>query len=389
MKKVLWILISTTVFSGTVFSQSSQVVSAWNYVKYGQFEEAKTAINQAIQDPKTSTWPKTWFYRGSIYLAIYDDTTFRKKNPDALPEAIKSYEKSMEVSSGSKNEFKDQILAGLQECALNSFNEGVEPYNQKDYQKSYNSFTQASDVYQYINQTFNLKVVDTLATLYSAHAATKLKNYTEAETLYKSLLEKNISDADIFANMGEMYLGMGDTTKAIDIISKGTALYPNDKGLMIQELNVYLFSKNYDQAEKKLQDAIQKDPRFIPLYIQLANIYEQKKDTANARKTYEQAIAIEPNNFDGQYRLGAMYYNHAVELNNTMNLLDLNQQKQYDLLKVERDATFQKSLPYLENAHRQDAKDMDTMIALKELYARLNMTEKLNLIKTEIDEAKQ
>ncbi|MBK9732960.1 MAG: tetratricopeptide repeat protein [Chitinophagaceae bacterium] len=389
MKKVLWMFVLTIIFNGTVFSQSSQVVSAWNYVKYGQFEEAKTAINQAILDPKTSTWPKTWFYRGSIYLAIYDDTTFRKKNPDALPEAIKSYEKSIEVSAGGKNEYKDQIIAGLQECALNSFNEGVTPYNEKDYQKAYNSFKQSADAYKYMNETFNLKIADTLSTLYAAHAASKLKNYNEAEILYKSLLDKGISDPDVYTNMGEMYLAMGDTTKAIEVISKGTALYPNDKGLMIQELNVYLFSKKYDEAEKKLKDAIQKDPKFIPLYIQLANIYEQKKDTANARKTYEQAIAIDPNNFDGQYRLGAMYYNQAVELNNTMNKLDLNQQKQYDLLKVQRDATFKKSLPYLENAHRQDAKDMDTMIALKELYARLNMTEKLTMIKGEIDAAKQ
>ncbi len=388
-KKQLWTILFSLLFCGSGFSQSSQVVSAWNYVKYGQFEEAKTAINQAILDPKTSTWPKTWFYRGSIYLAIYDDTTFRKKNPDALPEAIRSYEKSMEVSTGGKNEYKDQILAGLQECALNSFNEGVKPYNDKLYQQAYNSFKQSADVYKYINQTFNLKNVDTLATLYAAHAATKLKQYGEAETLYKSLLEQGISDADIYANMGEMYLGMGDTTKAIEVISKGTALYPNDKGLMIQELNVYLFSKRFDEAEKKLQVAIQKDPKFIPLYIQLANIYEQKGDTANARKTYEQAIALEPDNFDAQYRLGAMYYNEAVELNNTMNKLELNQQKQYDLLKVQRDATFKKSLPYLENAHRQDAKDMDTMIALKELYARLNMTEKLALIKGEIEAAKQ
>ncbi|MEP7128371.1 MAG: tetratricopeptide repeat protein, partial [Chitinophagales bacterium] len=291
MKKVLWMFVLTTVFNGTVFSQSSQVVSAWNYVKYGQFEEAKTAINQAILDPKTSTWPKTWFYRGSIYLAIYDDTTFRKKNPDALPEAIKSYEKSIEVSAGGKNEYKDQIIAGLQECALNSFNEGVTPYNEKDYQKAYNSFKQSADAYKYMNETFNLKIADTLSTLYAAHAAAKLKNYKEAETLYKSLLDKGISDPDVYTNMGEMYLAMGDTTKAIEVISKGTALYPNDKGLMIQELNVYLFSKKFDEAEKKLKDAIQKDPKFIPLYIQLANIYEQKKDTANARKTYEQAIA--------------------------------------------------------------------------------------------------
>jgi tetratricopeptide (TPR) repeat protein len=388
MKKALSLVLLITVCVGTVFSQSSQVVSAWNYVKYGQFEEAKTAINQAINDPKTSTWPKTWFYRGSIYLAIYNDSSFKKNNPDALPESIRSFEKSMEVSAGGKNEYKDQLQAGLQECALSSFNEGVTPYNEKNYQLAYNSFKQSADVYEYINKTFQTKTVDTLATLYAAHAATKLKKYGEAEVLYQSLLDKGISQPDIYASMGELYVGMGDTAKAIAIISKGTSLYPNDKGLMIQELNVYLFSKRFDEAEVKLKEAIEKDPKFVPLYVQLANIYELKKDTANARMTYEQAIAIEPNSFDAQYRLGAMYYNQAVELNNTMNKLDLNQQKQYDLLKVQRDATFRRSLPYLENAHLQDPKDMDTMIALKELYARLNMNDKLDDIKRQMDAAK-
>ena len=255
MKKALSLVLLITVCVGTVFSQSSQVVSAWNYVKYGQFEEAKTAINQAINDPKTSTWPKTWFYRGSIYLAIYNDSSFKKNNPDALPESIRSFEKSMEVSAGGKNEYKDQLQAGLQECALSSFNEGVTPYNEKNYQLAYNSFKQSADVYEYINKTFQTKTVDTLATLYAAHAATKLKKYGEAEVLYQSLLDKGISQPDIYASMGELYVGMGDTAKAIAIISKGTALYPNDKGLMIQELNVYLFSKRFDEAKVKLKEA--------------------------------------------------------------------------------------------------------------------------------------
>lgn len=388
MKKLTGIVALAIVFSTGVLAQSSKVVSAWNYVKYGQFEEAKAAINEASNDAKTSTWPKTWFYRGSIYLAIYDDTTFRKNNPDALSEAIKSYQKSIEVSAGGKNEYKDQIMAGLQECALNSFNEGVTPYNEKQYETAYKSFKQSADVYKYINETFNSNNVDTLATLYAAFAATKMKDYSEAENLFNSLLNKGISQPDIYSTMGEMYLGMGDTTKATEVISKGTALYPNDKGLMIQELNIYLFTKNFDKAENKLKDAIQKDPSFTALYIQLANIYEQKKDTANARMTYEKAISIEPDNFDAQYRIGAMYYNQAVELNNTMNKLDLNQQKQYDLLKVQRDAMFAKSLPYLEKAHDLDPKDMDTKIALKELYARLNMSDKLQKIKAEIEAGK-
>ncbi len=372
--------------SNVGFSQSAQVVSAWNYVKYGQFEEAKNAINQASVDAKTSTWPKTWFYRGNIYLAIYGDTTFRKNNPSALTEAITSYKKAMEINP--KNEFKDQILAGIQEAALNSFNEGVAPYNSKNYQVAYDAFRQAADVYSYINKTFNLNVVDTTATLYAANAATKLKKYDEAKALYQGLLDKNISRPDIYANLGEMYLGMNDTAKAISTISEGAAKFPNDKSLMIQELNLYLFTQKHDEAIEKLRVAIEKEPKFTALYVQLANIYEMKKDTANARKTYEQAITLEPENFDATYRLGAFYYNQAVEVNNQMNKLDLNAQKQYDVLKVQRDALFKKSLPYLEKAHNMDAKDMDTMIALKELYARLNMNDKLESIKKELEAVK-
>jgi tetratricopeptide (TPR) repeat protein len=372
--------------SNVGFSQSAQVVSAWNYVKYGQFEEAKNAINQASVDAKTSTWPKTWFYRGNIYLAIYGDTTFRKNNPGALTEAITSYEKAMEINP--KNEFKDQILAGIQEAALNSFNEGVAPYNSKNYQVAYDAFRQAADVYSYINKTFNLNVVDTTATLYAANAATKLKKYDEAKALYQGLLDKNISRPDIYANLGEMYLGMNDTAKAISTISEGAAKFPNDKSLMIQELNLYLFTQKHDEAIEKLRVAIEKEPKFTALYVQLANIYEMKKDTANARKTYEQAITLEPENFDATYRLGAFYYNQAVEVNNQMNKLDLNAQKQYDILKVQRDALFKKSLPFLEKAHNMEAKDMDTMIALKELYARLNMNDKLESIKKELEAVK-
>jgi len=201
-------------------------------------------------------------------------------------------------------------------------------------------------------------------------------------------LAQGIDRPDIYASMGEIYLAKGDTAKAIEILSKGQAKYPNDKSLMIQELNLYLFSKNYDEAIAKLQEAIKKDPKFVELYVELANMYEQKKDTSNARKTYEQVISLDPNNFDAYYRLGALYYNQAVETNNAMNKLDLNQQKQYDALKATRDMLFKRSVPYLEKAHALNAKDMDTMSALKELYARLNMMDKLEEIKKEIDSAK-
>jgi len=101
-----------------------------------------------------------------------------------------------------------------------------------------------------------------------------------------------------------------------------------------------------------------------------------------------QKIKKSINNFNGYYRLGASYYNQAVDLNNQMNKLDLSQQKQYDALKVQRDILFKKGLPYLEKAHQLDANDLDTLGALKELYARLGQMDKSNEMKKQIDALK-
>ncbi|MBA3647871.1 MAG: tetratricopeptide repeat protein [Chitinophagales bacterium] len=385
MKKFV-LFVTSLVLSFNVFSQSSAVVSAWNYIKSGEMENARTSIEGATQDSKTAAWPKTWFYRATIYLSMYDDSVMRKKHPEALSEAIKSYEKAMELNP--KNEFKEQIQQGLIESSFHTFNNGVIPYNNKDYATAYASFRQSADINQYLNTTFNMKKVDTLSTLYAANAAAKGKKYDEATQLYQQLLDQKIMMPDIYSNLGMIYLAQGDTTKATNIISEGSKMYPQDEGLMVQELNVYLFSKKYDEAITKLNAAIQKEPKFTALYINLANVYEQQKDTVNARKTYMQALQVDPKSFDAFYRLGAMYYNQAVELNNQMNKLDLNAQKKYDVLKVDRDQLFKAALPYLEQAHQIDLKDMDTMSALKELYARLNMMDKLNDIKQEMDATK-
>jgi tetratricopeptide (TPR) repeat protein len=382
------ILISTVVILlsiSSVFAQSAKVVSAFNYLKEGDLDQAKSAINEAINDPKTGSQAKTWYYRGLIYRGIYDNKT-KFKDPDPIGEAIKSFEKAMELEP--KNQFKEDIQQELVDCANYAYNDGVAPYNDKDYQTSYNNFILAAKTYEYLNTTFKQGLVDTFATLYAGNAALKMKKYDDAMASYQKLLDKNISRAELYSSLGDLYIQKGDTAKAKEIIGKGVTMYPDDKGLMIQELNLYLFSGKPEDAIDKLKAAIAKDPDFTELYIQLGNLYDELHDTTNSRIAYQQAITKDPNSFNGYYRLGASYYNRAVDINNQMNKLDLSQQKQYDAMKVQRDALFKLALPYLEKAHQLDAKDEDTLSALKELYARLGQMDKSNEIKKELDALK-
>ena len=94
---------------------------------------------------------------------------------------------------------------------------------------------------------------------------------------------------------------------------------------------------------------------------------------------------MNPVDFVANYSLGALIYNQAVEKIKAMNNLPNSDQKGYDKLKAESDGLLGKSLPYLEKARSIKGDDLETLNALKELYARLNQMDKLAEVKAAIE----
>ena len=81
---------------------------------------------------------------------------------------------------------------------------------------------------------------------------------------------------------------------------------------------------------------------------------------------------------------GALYYNTAIEMNKQMNSLPLEKEKEYESLKVERNKLYTKALPYFESAHRIDPTSTDCMLALKEIYVRLEQKDKAEEMKQKL-----
>ncbi len=381
MKKLIFILIAVFV-SSVSFAQKSQVVSAWNYLNNGELDKAKTAINTATNDETTKIMAKTWFYRGNIYMAIYSDTS-RKKDFNDLNEAYNSYKKVKELDA--KGEFTIEMMNPWLELAYYTFNEAVIPYNARDYQKAFDNFNRVSEIYGIVNSIYKQNIIDTSASFYAANAAVKLGKYQEAKDIYEALIYKHFQDPEIYSNLADISLGAKDTSGAIAQLDKGIAIFPKDQNLRIKQLNLYLFSHRFNEVIDKLKAAIEKEPTRGDLYQALGSAYENTSDSANARKAYEKAIALNPNDFVANYSLGALIYNRAVEKIKAMNDLPASDQKGYEKLKADGDDLLQRSLPYLEKARSINGKDLETLNALKELYARLNMMDKLNEVKKAIE----
>jgi tetratricopeptide (TPR) repeat protein len=369
-------------FSLASFAQKHQVVSAYNYLKNNELNEAKAAIDEAAKNEQTIGLAKTWVYRGQVYYAIALDTTGTYNVPDALDISLSSFKEGGKLDT--KKEFEEDISRGVEGIAFMNFNMGVIPYNNKEFELALKHFNAVSEAYDFLNQTYNLGIVDTTAMFYGAFAATGCRKYDIAKNKYETLLSANHKKPEIFQGLEVIALSMGDTLLALQYIEQGRTMFPDNNQLMFDELNIYLAQNKTQEVLNKLKDAIAKNPSSVELNYVLGNKYDSNlKDTANAIKYYEAALKIKPDFFDALYSAGALYYNQAVNINDVMNKLGYDQasQKKYNILEVERDKMFSRALPYFERAYAVDASDKDTKSALREIYTRLKMDDKLSNIK--------
>jgi tetratricopeptide (TPR) repeat protein len=177
--------------------------------------------------------------------------------------------------------------------------------------------------------------------------------------------------------------------KAIAFLAAGRKKYPENTGMMFDEINYYLKAGKLDILTDKLKAAIAKEPNNIALYTTTGNVYENlakevgKTDAAKsaaleteAMGYYDQAMKLDPNNSVANYAKGAFYYNKAAIITADMKKLDSDMTKagqaKYDVLKKNMLSMFETALPFFQKSETSDPNDQNTLVALKEIYARID-----------------
>lgn len=87
--------------------------------------------------------------------------------------------------------------------------------------------------------------------------------------------------------------------------------------------------------------------------------------------------------------MGTLYYNKAANYVKVMQTLsdDLSKEgmKKYDKAQKNMFGMFDAALPYFLKAEESDPKDRNTLIALREIYARKNQLDKAEEYKKKLD----
>jgi len=373
MKKITLLL--TLIFCITLgFSQNSKVVTAYNYQRQLKLDKAKEAIDAAVKNEKTIADAKAWFYRGNIYLdiAISPDTNYRNLCKDPLAVAYDSYKKAKEYDV--KEKYTEDIDRYMPEIARGYYNAGVNHYNEEKYVEAAKDFENTFLVFR------DLGKLDTSALYNAAVAASLGGDNDEAIRYYKMVMDYDYENADMYLTLGEIFKSKGDTLAALETFKNGREKYPDNFNLLISETNIYLAQNNIEKALENLELAIEKDNTNPTIFFAVGTNYDQLGMNDKAEAAYKSAIELDPDYFEANYNLGALYVNQAAVVIEEANDLPLDAVEKFDSLKADADDLLKKSLPYLEKALELQPDDTNTLISLKEIYTRLNMMDKLKVV---------
>jgi hypothetical protein len=382
-----------------------------------ELSTALTSIDAIFAADDAKADPEAWITKGQIFNEIAKSEMNKKvleeqlgnkielNTPNAGLVALEAFEKAIAISI-KKSQTKD-ALAGIRENEDFLNNIGITFFQVNDYNNAFKNFNAAVKGHDLLKANKELSRLDD-ATVKNDHffytaAAGYLGDFkTEANGLFEKLSAADYPQALVYEALFTSTVEK-DEAKGMQILEKGRKLLPDDNSLLFAEINYYLKAGKLSILTDKLKAAIAKEPNNISVYTTLGNVYDQLNQTertaGNMAKAdeyfglaydyFKQALEKDPKSFDAVYSQGALYYNKAASMTSKLNELGNDYSsagtKKYNAIKAEMDGYFKEALPYFLKAEGLNSKDLNTMIALKEIYAREGNLEKSGEYKTKIE----
>lgn len=361
---------------------------------------AKTSIDKAAENTKTSGLPQTYALKGSIYAALALNDTVSTTSLPLFATAEEALKKAQELDTKKENE--KLIAAANLSLAQYQLNKGVKEYGQKKYNLAYKSF----DYYRTILPN------DTNAIYYTGLAAANYQNWDAAIANYSKLVTTNYSGkVKAYQDLSNFYLYKKDTTGALNVMKEAAAKFPNNPDFSKRVAEISLQQGKQQEVIENVQKAIANDPKNKTLYYYIGITYGQIADDAGkklaktkdaatvasliktrdqnlalAGAAYKKALEIDPNYFEANLNLGYTLMSPAIDAFNAANKIPGNKVKEYNDAMAKAGILFDSAKPYLQKALDLNPNSIDALTNLKTYYLGKKDATHANELKKKIDD---
>lgn len=371
MKRAIIIsMLLAMVFGITAFQCSStEITSAKLYLNQDQTDKAKEALEREIKaNPKSD---EGFYLLGYIHGEEGDITKM-----------LEMFENSLSISPKFAKDINDQKLYYW----ADGFNKGVGFFNKAGKaatEDEANGFMDKSIESFKSSIACQPDSADTYSNLIIAYINTG--RYDEAIPPLEKLIELKNS-ADSYSKLGDIYHlqgtelmrqyeesgnvqdsvdAMAAYNKAITTLEKGNTLYPDDYDNLVVLTQVYISANKLDQAVKKLEALVVKDPenKIVRYNYGVLLLSDEKYDVAEIQ--FKKAIELDPEYINAIYNLGVTYYRWGVRLREKAELAEVNDESYKEKLEL--------ALPYLEQYIQTDPENGIMWDLLGRIYANIGM----------------
>lgn len=429
MKKLILGIFALVLFAAAVQAQDAkEAKKAFNAFNLDQgnkdkLKEAVEAIN-GTPSGEDAEDPSFYLLKGDIYSAVAQQIAVVKQTglgtEDELPQvdmlalkAFEAYKMGMEVNNKAKKPKKyhtKSAIKGIQDVQGHLYNMGIYAYEAQSYEEAYKHFSAGLEAHKILKDNGEASSMDDETALmdqkYIAGLAALNGNMVDkAAPFFEELYKASYDKAAIYEALYTLKSkgDDADMDAAYQYLKAGREKYPEETSLLFAEINHFLKINKLDELIGKLETAIEKEPENLTLYITMGsvydNLYQREFKAGNLEKAdeyfdkaldyYNQTLAKDSKDFDAQYSIGALYYNRAAnmtaELNELANDFSKEGMKKYEAKKVEIFAEFDKALPFFQKAESLNPNSVNTLIALKEIYARKDDLETSTIFKDRLD----
>ncbi len=135
---------------------------------------------------------------------------------------------------------------------------------------------------------------------------------------YKNLIaDKEQAKPQYVLELADLYRKKDDAQQALNTLLAGRQQFPNNKDILFQLINTYVVNEAYGAIIPELGEALAHEPENVDLNFIAGYANEREGNTDAARRYYEKVIALDPNNFEGNFELGLLYLKEYVQQSNS------------------------------------------------------------------------
>jgi tetratricopeptide (TPR) repeat protein len=209
----------------------------------------------------------------------------------------------------------------------------------------------------------------------------------ECEKMINEILSTN-QKVYIYILLSQTLRDAKQFTLSENVISKGRKIYPTDRDLLLEIVNLSLAKGDNEGAEKSLNEAIAGDPNNKQLHYVIGTIYSELKQNEKAEQALNKALELDSNYQEALYQLGAHLITWGGDVRNSASSLKIGDPN-YDKLMSESEVIYNRAIGPLERYVKLSPKDVDVLNILSQLYRNLSNYEKANEYKKKAEAVKQ